>query len=97
MATLDPPSAVAAAKCLIARDPRRSLAPPGSHPVACLWDEWETPVLLRMVEDFNLDAGYDPDRDRFEDEGAERFRRLPRERQREMVRMAQYGDPGVSR
>lgn len=87
---LDPPSAVAAARCLIARIWRlpsiANIQTDAIHPRPCAWEDWDSADLSRMLTAFNRDAydhrGPHPDVDR--------FRRLSAPEQRALVRAAQY-------
>ena len=87
---LDPPSAIAAARCLIARQWRlpslANIQTDAMHPRPCAWEDWSRQELADMLTAFNADAWYDgrphPDVDR--------FRRLTFPEQRSAIRAAQY-------
>lgn len=87
---LDPPSAVAAARCLIARLWRlpsiANIQTDAIHPRPCAWEDWDRYDLARMLDAFNRDA-YDH---RGPHPAVDRFRRLSVPEQRELVRAAQY-------
>lgn len=92
---LDPPSAVAVARCLIARLWRTpsvaNLDVDAMHPRPCAWEEWSRDDLAAMLATFHRQAEYHPDRG-WRDIGVDRFRRLTQPEQRRMVRAAQYGE-----
>jgi hypothetical protein len=94
--TLDPASAVAAAKCLTARlwtPSKESVLDPGAfHPRPCAWEDYTRPELVRMLHDFNLAVGYDDRSNRYEDPEVQRFR--TRADQSALVRTAQYPEDG---
>lgn len=87
---LDPPSAVAAARCLIARLWRlpslANVQVDAMHPRPCAWEDWDRHELAEMLTAFNRDA-YD---NRGPHPDVDRFRRLSAPEQRALVRAAQY-------
>lgn len=92
--TLDPASAVAAAKCLASRiwiNAPRSLGDVSAfHPRPCAWEDWTKDDLVRLLDDFNQQAGYEANSDRYASIPIERFRALPRAEQARLVQLAQY-------
>ena len=92
---LDPPSAVAAAKCLISRIWRPGLGnldPFSFHPRPCAWEDFTRDELSRMLDDFNAETVYDPRRGRYGHVAVDRVRALPHADQVRLVRAAQYPD-----
>lgn len=83
--TLDPPSAVAVAYCLVAR----LNGPSGVHPRICAWEDYTRPELADMLATFHRQAEYS-DRGGWRDIGVERFRSLPQSEQRALVAASQY-------
>jgi len=87
---LDPASAVAAARCLIARLWRMpsiaNVQVDAIHPRPCAWEEWDRYDLAEMLNAFNRDAWYDGR----PHPAVDRFRRLSAPEQRALVRAAQY-------
>lgn len=81
---LDPPSAVAASRCLITR--LWKMAPialdDAFHPRPCAWEDWSRRDLAQMLDDFNRTPVTHPD--------IERFRRMTQHEQRAAIRAAQY-------
>ena len=90
--TLDPPSAVAAAKCLAARLWTLGSSPSVFHPRSCAWEDYTTSDLVRLVTEHNDAVGYDERTDRYQSVPVERFRALARDHQARLVRAAQYPD-----
>lgn len=90
---LDPPSAVAVARCLIARLWRRAsvvaLDVDAMHPRTCVWEEWDRADLAAMLATFHEQAEWSP-RWGWRDVGVERFRTMTVHEQRQLIRAAQY-------
>lgn len=92
MAAIDEPaSAVAAALCLAARD--RTNRVTSRHAGRCGWCDWPAEELTSMVAGFNTWAGFDERRGTYGRHDARVFAELPRERQAELVAMAQSIEP----
>ena len=90
---LDPPSAVAVGKCLMARIWRAVMgipSPDAFHPRPCAWEDYSRSDLDRMLRDFNDAAGYDARWERYRNIEVERFHALSRPEQARLVRAAQY-------
>lgn len=87
---LDPPSAIAASRCLIARLWRlpsvANIQTDAIHPRPCAWEDWSSGDLAAMLDDFNRAAWYD----RRPHPDVDRFRRLTVPEQRAAIRAAQY-------
>lgn len=87
---LDPPSAVAASRCLIARLWRllslANIQTDAIHPRPCAWEDWDRDDLARMLDAFNADAWHDGR----PHPAVDRFRRLTVPEQRAAIRLAQY-------
>ena len=83
--TLDPPSAVAVAHCLVARLNGLSKI----HPRPCAWEDYTRPELAEMLATFHRQAEYS-DRGGWRDIGVERFRALTQPEQRALVASAMY-------
>lgn len=87
---LDPASAIAASRCLIARLWRlpslANIQTDAIHPRPCVWEEWDRYDLAEMLNAFNRDAWYDGR----PHPAVDRFRRLSAPEQRALVRAAQY-------
>jgi len=90
MTTLEPASAVAAAKCLVSRlwVPGTMPDPAAFHPRPCAWEDFTRDELAHMLADFNAEAGYDDRTNRYADQAVQRFRASPD--QSRQVRAAQY-------
>ncbi len=91
MTTLEPASAVAAAKCLTARlwVPGMGALDPGAlHPRPCAWEDFTRDELAHLLADFNSEAGYNDRTNRYADQAVQRFRASPD--QSRQVRAAQY-------
>lgn len=96
---LDPPSAVAVARCLIARLwPLSSIgaAVDADHPRPCAWEDWSRDDLHAMLDAFHEQAGYDP-RYGWADPAVQRFRAMTAHEQRQLVRAAQYPETEAPR
>lgn len=83
MNVLDAPSAVAVAKCVVARLWKPSfgeLRPDAFHPRPCAWEDFTKDELLTMLDGFNTSGD------------AERrwFMALPGDEQARLVRACQY-------
>jgi hypothetical protein len=87
-----PAAAVAAGKCLLARlFPRVKVRVEGlDHAGPCQWCDYPSDVLVGWLRDFHGWAGYDADADSYREPTVRDFRHMPRPRQRELVRAAQY-------
>lgn len=95
--TLEPASAIAAAKCLASRLWTTGLFDVSSfHPRPCAWEDWSKDALVEMLRDFNLDAAYDIDSDRYSSTAVERFRGLHRTEQARLVAAAQYPEEAAA-
>lgn len=100
----DPAVAIAAAKCLLARQfpPGTGLKLSAFHPEECAFEEMETPYLMSKVLEFNTWAGmyeasnyeYDPDKPPMAElqPRIEAWNRLPDAEQTRLVREAQGYD-----
>lgn len=90
---LDPPSAVAVARCLISRLWTRTspvrIDVGSMHPRPCAWEEWSRSELAAMLDTFHEQAEWSP-RWGWRDVGVERFRALTQQEQRAAVTAAQY-------
>lgn len=86
---LDPASAVAVGRCLLAR-----VGTPASvtndHPRVCAWEDFTNADLARMLDDFNAEVGWDDRWSRFRHVDAERFHALPKPEQQRRIALAQY-------
>ena len=88
--TLEPASAVAVAKCLVSRSrPVAGLNHADYHPRPCAWEDFTRDDLSRLLDDFNAEARYHVD--------VERFHALPRSEQARLVLAAQYPDTEETR
>lgn len=83
--TLDPPSAVAVAHCLVSRLNGASKI----HPRPCAWEDYTRPELADMLATFHRQAEYS-ERGGWRDIGVERFRALTQQDQRALVAAAMY-------
>jgi hypothetical protein len=94
--TLEPASAVAVAKCMTGRLWRPGFPgdPEAFHPRPCAWGDYRRADLMRMLDDFNDEAGYSSVTDRYRSVEVERFRALSADHQARLVRAAQYPDGG---
>jgi len=82
---LEPASAVAVAKCLVARSrPISGVTLPDYHPRPCAWEDFTRADLSRLLEDFHVESRGHVD--------VERFHALPRSEQARLVMAAQYPD-----
>lgn len=96
---LDPPSAVAVARCLISRLwhglSAVNLDMDAMHHRPCAWEEWDRTDLAAMLATFHEQAEW-TDRWGWRDVGVERFRAMTVHEQRQLIRAAQYGPVEVA-
>lgn len=86
---LEPASAVAVAKCLVARSrPISGVTLPDYHPRPCVWEDFSRDDLSRMLADFHVESRGHID--------VERFQSLPRDHQARLVRAAQYPEEAAA-
>jgi len=98
--TLDPPSAVAASKCLMARLWRTgtgALSPDAFHPRICAWDDYSRDDLTHLLADFNEEARYEPRSGRYMDSVVETWRLQPHDAQARQIAAAQHPDTEAPR
>ncbi len=88
---LDPPSAVAASLCLLARS-LSDRAVTSRHPRPCGWCDYPVAELRAMVDDLN-EMTFDPKSGRYLTHDARAFSELPRARQATLVAEAQSFEP----
>ncbi len=84
--TLDPASAAAVSRCLIARLTGGSSV----HPRPCAWEDYGRTDLAHLLADFNDDARYDDRSGRYLSAPVEQWRIQPHAAQDRQITAAQY-------
>lgn len=95
MVTFEPEVAVAIARCVTSRSlaDRARKTVDVDHPRACGWCDYPVDELVRSITGFNEWAGWNETKRTYERHDVRVFAELPRERQRELVLVAQAFEP----